>query len=174
MQIDPDEFNPRGSRGRFARSDDPTQLQARFWSKVNQRGPDECWPFVGAHSQAGYGRFSLHRQSAQAQRVAWLLAKGDIPKGLNVLHKCDNPPCCNPAHLFLGTYADNNRDRSRKGRNVDLRGEKSGKAKLTWEQVRQIRALFNAGETNLHELGRRFDIDHSVIWHIVHNDAWVE
>ena len=97
-------------------------MKKRFWSKVDQRGPDECWPWT-ASTNGGYGAFGaklfgekkmrVHR----AHRVAFFLATGVAPDDLVVCHSCDNPPCCNPAHLWLGTQADNNRDMSIKGRN---------------------------------------------------------
>ncbi|MER6171321.1 HNH endonuclease [Streptosporangium sp. NPDC001681] len=77
-------------------------------------------------------------------RVAWELANGPIPDGMKVCHRCDNPPCCNPAHLFLGTIADNNADRDQKGRQVSLQGEEHGSAKLTADQVDAIRELASA------------------------------
>jgi len=93
---------------------------------------------------------------------------------LSVLHKCDNPPCCNPAHLWLGTYADNNNDRARKGRSVIRAGEKSGMAKLTWAKVHQIRALYRPGKVTYRALGRQFGVHHTVIMDVVHNISWKE
>jgi hypothetical protein len=101
----------------------PEQFSAAFWAKVDDSaGPDACWPWTGALFRPGprgygmnYGRIKRNRRTLHAHRVAWELAHG--PTGeLFVLHKCDNPPCCNPAHLFLGTAADNMADKVRKGR----------------------------------------------------------
>lgn len=94
-------------------------VEERFWSKVATKGPDDCWEWGAGIGANGYGKFRLSdpRREAGAHRMAWALAKGaEVPEGLCVLHKCDNPPCCNPAHLFLGTKGDNNRDRAEKGR----------------------------------------------------------
>lgn len=82
-------------------------------------GPDACWPWMGSRNTGGSGKNHGSIQAGRmvkAHRIAWILAGGPVPDGMCVLHRCDNPPCCNPAHLFLGTVADNNRDRDAKGR----------------------------------------------------------
>lgn len=86
--------------------------EQRFWSKVDRRGPDECWPWLAAKSATRYGVFDKTR----AHRVAYALTHGLIPEGRIVCHRCDNPPCCNPAHLWLGTPKDNTADMVAKGR----------------------------------------------------------
>lgn len=84
-----------------------------FWSKVDRSGgPDACWQWLGFRDRIGYGHFS-HKL---AHRIAWIARFGGIPEGQQVLHHCDNPPCCNSRHLFLGTQADNMRDCVAKGR----------------------------------------------------------
>lgn len=89
----------------------------RFWSKVARRAPGECWEWIGSRFPRGYGRLKLNRKTAYAHRVSWELAHGvPVPDGLCVLHRCDNPPCVNPAHLWSGTMADNMHDRDAKGR----------------------------------------------------------
>lgn len=93
----------------------------RFWAKVDRRGPDDCWEWTAGCNRKGYGKFSLDGATRQSHRISWELANGQIPEGLCVLHRCDNPPCCNPAHLFLGTHADNHADRSLKGRHANQR-----------------------------------------------------
>lgn len=83
-----------------------------------RRTPSGCWEWVGYRKPSGYGKFSLHRLGTHAaHRLAYEVFCGPIPEGLSVCHHCDNPPCCNPAHLFVGTNGDNIRDRNRKGRN---------------------------------------------------------
>jgi HNH endonuclease len=90
----------------------------RFWSKVDKRGPDECWPWTaGTAGKGGYGRFRMGDKRVQASRVAWEMEHGrPLPPELDALHSCDNPPCVNPAHIWPGTAADNVRDAVAKGR----------------------------------------------------------
>jgi hypothetical protein len=94
--------------------------ECRFWSKVDKSGgPDACWNWMAksrSHSGNGYGNFNYNGKAAHAHRVAWELTNGPIPNGLFGCHKCDNPLCCNPAHLFLGTAKDNSADMHAKGR----------------------------------------------------------
>lgn len=96
----------------------------RFWIKVNKNGsvpkhcPElgQCWEWMASKMPFGYGKFSHQSESVYAHRTVWEMINGSIPMNLNVLHKCDNPSCVNPEHLFLGTIGDNNRDRKAKGR----------------------------------------------------------
>lgn len=92
----------------------------RFWSKVDQQGPDDCWPWLAATFRNGYGAFVVGGRKGSmttAHRTAWELANEQrVPEGLFVCHRCDNRPCCNPRHLFLGSQEDNMRDMLSKGR----------------------------------------------------------
>jgi hypothetical protein len=90
-------------------------IAERFWEKVERRGPDECWPWLASSRRNGYGRLW---PSTTAHRLAWELANGEQAGDLYVLHTCDNRLCCNPAHLYLGTHADNVRDRVGRERGV--------------------------------------------------------
>ena len=96
---------------------------AHFWSRV-QQPPTGCWEWTGPRVGRGYGKTTWHSRSARSHRVAWEITYGPIPTGLAVLHHCDNPLCCRPDHLFLGTLADNNRDMRSKGRQAH--GDRSG------------------------------------------------
>jgi hypothetical protein len=122
-------------------------LSDRFWARVDSSSPDSCWPWPGSRSAKGYGRVNAGGQSMFAHRLAFELANSTlVPHGQVVMHSCDNPPCCNPAHLRIGTYADNSADMVAKGRSANTRGERSGKAKLTDAQVADLRRRYAAGE----------------------------
>lgn len=90
------------------------KLEERFWNRVAIRSG--CWEWLGPRNKAGYGSLQWLNESTNSHRVAYKLANGEIPAGLYVRHKCDNPPCCNPTHLFLGTCSDNAQDMVAKGR----------------------------------------------------------
>lgn len=88
-----------------------------FWNKVDKRGADECWPWKGGVDLDGYGQSCYKYRNQRAHRLAWEVVNGrPVPSGLNVCHSCDNPPCCNPGHLWLGTQADNMQDAVQKRR----------------------------------------------------------
>ena len=93
----------------------PGDLSA-FWAQIERRGPNECWPWVGTRHPRGYGIIRLEGINFRAHRVAYVLATGESIRGLAVCHRCDNPPCINPMHLFVGTQADNLHDMIHKGR----------------------------------------------------------
>ena len=112
-------------------------LEDRFWSHVEIKGADECWEWKGALLPGGYGVFTFNCKVVLAHRIVWELTYGEIEEGLNILHTCDNPPCCNPAHLWKGTNADNMHDRDNKGRNS--KGSANGNTKLTEKDIIDIR-----------------------------------
>lgn len=161
----------------------PKSLAERFWPKVDTSGgPDACWTWTAALNTAGYGVISAGPGGAsplRAHRVAWELTHGPIPSWLDVLHACDNPPCVNPAHLWLGTASDNGRDMASKGRARGQRswdhmprGEDHGYATLTEADVREIRRAYAAREATQTDLGRRFGVHQTLISLIVLGKAW--
>lgn len=127
-----------------------TEFEQRFWAKVRIGGPGECWTWTAAvagrgyREGRGYGVIWFKDTRLKAHRVSWEFANGEIGEGLCVLHHCDNPPCVNPAHLYLGTQRDNARDREIRQRHKAARGE-GNHSKLTDEEVRQIRAALSDG-----------------------------
>lgn len=173
------------------------QVKPRFWAKV--RKTTKCWLWCGQKQVSGYGFFSYQGRSQLAHRMAWLLTHGEIPKGLWVLHRCDNKVCVRPGHLFLGTRADNIADMIAKGRHSHgdthpsrlkpeylprgeshwekrhperiLRGEQRPQAKLTVAQVLAIRELRAAGKS-LKEIAAIYGIHPGTVSEIALRRRW--
>ena len=115
-----------------------TNVEA-FWSRVDMTEEDACWSWMGPKTDRGYGVYApLPGVLLRTHRVAYALHNGGIDDAMLVCHRCDNPICCNPKHLFLGTGSDNMQDMVAKGRNKPISGERNPSAKLTTEQVRTI------------------------------------
>jgi hypothetical protein len=146
-------------------------IEERFWEKVDIRGPDECWVWLAGKTSKGYGTLWLKGTSHLAHRVAWELTNGEIPEGICVLHHCDNPPCCNPKCFFLGTRADNVADRDKKGRRADTKGISHPRAKLSNEQVLEIRDLRSKGMLQ-REIAELYPISQQMINHICRRENW--
>lgn len=150
------------------------RIIARFWAYVDKRGPDECWPWLGNCSDKGYGRFKLvGRTNVRATRVAYTIASGIDPGDDLVCHTCDNPPCCNPKHLWAGTNADNMADMAAKGRSntPPAKRAENGNAKLTEYDVIQIKLLILDGLTN-RTIGNFFGVSHHAISCIRRGKSW--
>lgn len=144
----------------------------RFWLNVDKRDSDECWPWtagVNIH-RGGYGRFWLKRIPYRTNRMAYWLHYGIDPAEQDACHSCDNPPCCNPVHLFRGTRADNLDDMTRKGRRI--RGEQHGIAKLTEDQVREIRRSYVPRKIGSNQLAKRFGVCPMTILNVVKGKIW--
>lgn len=149
-------------------------LRSLFRERVRVGGINECWPWQGFTKETGYGRFKLRTgATVAAHRLAYFLARGEWPGSLHVCHRCDNPPCCNPTHLFLGSHADNMADMEAKGRRSAPRGEKQHLAKLTVEQVRDMRLRYNRGRRgDGSAAAAEFGISRSAVSAILRRRTW--
>lgn len=145
----------------------------RFWEKVAVGEKDDCWEWK-ASCRHGYGQFGVRAGYIEiAHRYSWIIANGPIPDGLCALHKCDNPKCVNPNHLFLGTRADNTMDMCEKGRNRSrpTLGTKNGASKLSEEQVLGVVTRHTSGES-IHSLSRSLKISRPSIKAILVGKTW--
>lgn len=162
---------------RMRRGSDPNtpsreelSLEERFRAKLGvQDAVTGCIPWDAATLSKGHGQFWLSGTMVCAHRIAWELRHGPIPDGLWVLHRCDNPPCCNPEHLFLGTHKDNMADMRNKGRS--LTGSKHSLAKLTEEDVRSIRSMLATGETQ-RVVAAKFGVAQQHVSKISNRSSW--
>lgn len=166
-------------------------LADRFWNKVKrcEHGAcrECCWEYQGSRNKKGYGKFSVRRGAWEiASRVAWQLIYGPLAGSVCVLHKCDNPPCCNPLHLFIGTIADNNSDMRAKGHSAVgdrngarrfperlPRGDEHHQAKITYVIADAIRIAYDNGSASMHTLARKYGVSVSQVWNVIHHKTWV-
>lgn len=109
-----------------------------FWKNVRIGSPAGCWAWLGSTDRDGYGRCTNKGKTEGSHRLAYMLATGPIAAGMEIRHSCDNPPCCNPAHLLQGTKLDNVRDRIARDRSA--RGSQNGQAKLTEQEAAEVLA----------------------------------
>jgi hypothetical protein len=146
-------------------------VEERFWAKVEKT--DGCWPWKGSCGEAGHGQLWVNGRLVQASRVSWELHNGPIPDGLCALHRCDNPPCVRPDHLFLGTKADNSKDMRMKGRSrgASHKGSSNPSSKLDEAQAATIRATVEAGEAK-RSVARRFGVSQRTVQRIVSGTHW--
>jgi len=173
-------------------------LEELFWSKVDKSaGPDACWPWTGG-LHGGYGRIMFNKERMLAHRVSWVLTNGAIPPGLCSCHRCDNPCCVNPSHLFLGTVTDNNADCTAKGRRSSgdahraimrrlaargeangsrkhperrPRGSNNGSARLTESLVVEIRTRCANGESQ-RAVARSLHVASNTVRDIIIGKRW--
>ena len=140
----------------------------KFWERVDRSDPLRCWIWTGRRQPNGYGLIGFHAREWVAHRLAYALTFPEWDGKKLVLHRCDNPPCVNPAHLFLGTQADNVADMWAKGRAHDFRGEGGGNVKLTAEQIIAIRT-----EPLLQrQIAVKYGIERSVVSRIRARKSW--
>lgn len=144
-----------------------------FWSHVKIGAPDECWPWLRGRTGSGYGRVRVGKIVVYTHRYAYALTHGAIPDGFVVCHKCDNPPCCNPAHLQPGTPAENMRDRDSKGRAACIgpRSQNVNTAKLTPADAVAIRRRFSAGEKPT-SIAKDYPVALGNIYCVIHRQTW--
>lgn len=156
-------------RSQSITASDAAEAAPRFWLKVART--DGCWVWSGAKNGAGYGMIGLKRpeRSVLAHRLAWVLENGEIPAGMFVCHRCDNAACVRAAHLFLGTNADNMRDRDIKNRVAH--GERHWRAKLSESDVKMIRMARQNG-AKLRDLALRYGVSQSRICGLAHGVGW--
>ncbi len=143
-------------------------VDERFWSKVKKA--KGCWLWTGAPLADGYGGFGFEGKSVRAHRMAAVLTGTKIPAGMHVLHKCDTPLCVRPSHLYVGTQADNSRDRVDRGRQA--RGETQGLSRLTAKRVLKIRRLHAGGRRSMSALAAEFRVCKTSIWNVVSRKTW--
>lgn len=149
-----------------------TNRHAQLYDRT-ERKPNGCIEWTGYRSPKGYGEIKVDGKMVKTHRQAWMLSGGPIPPGMQVLHRCDNPPCVNPDHLFLGTNLDNVADRVEKGRSARLLGERATSAKLTEADVRAIRRMASLGMTNM-EIAAEFNVSNQNVSQIVLRRTWKE
>lgn len=147
----------------------------RFWSNINTKHPHYCWEWKSMEGTGEYAQTHYEGKNIPCHRKAYeLFYKMSIPEGMCVCHHCDNPPCCNPYHLFLGTVQDNVNDRESKGRNKmpHSKGEDHGNHKLTENEVRQIRASYVPRKVSYGILGGHYHVSPSQIRNVIKGRDW--
>jgi len=155
-------------------------LTQRFWSNVDKREASECWEWRG-HRSCGYGRVGNGNRKLRAHRLAWEMTNGPIPSGMQVLHHCDNPACCNPVHLFLGNPKENMRDKCARGRQpkgapgkMVAPGAEHMFAHLTWDQVRAIRVLREDEGALLRDLAETYGVSERTVQDVIYQKSYRE
>jgi len=150
------------------------EQQSSFWQQVDRRGPDECWNWTGKVETNGlpYGRLYVNGKLMKAHRLSYIIANGlsSMWDGALVLHRCDNPRCVNPRHLYTGTQKDNTRDMIERGRKFRVTGENNGRAVLTSADVKKIRAAYPG--TRIAAIARQYGVKPATICAILTGRNW--
>lgn len=143
----------------------------RLWGRVDEK--EGCWPWMGRLNKYGYGQLSAGNTEVLAHRAAYFLSNPEMDHSLCVMHSCDNPKCCNPAHLSLGTHSENMGDMRVKGRrkNVNTK-EGNGRAKLSMDAAETIRFMRNSG-FQLKQIAEKFSVGTSTISRVCKRENWV-
>lgn len=142
----------------------------RFWSKVIKT--KACWEWQAGKCSYGYGRFKLEGRYVGAHRYSYVIHYGELPKGLLVMHSCDNPSCVNPNHLSLGTNKDNMDDKVNKGRQSRLLGSLNGRSKFTENQILEMRDKYVPYKYSVKRLAQDYNISEVVMYRIIHRILW--
>jgi hypothetical protein len=148
-----------------------------FWSRVDKKGPDDCWPWLGAPDiQTGYGKFSWNSKTTSAHRFAWIATFGEIPSGLHVLHHCDNRICQNPNHLFVGTNTDNVHDMLAKGRAskppVHTGPRRWNCSPLSVDDVKIIRSMWIPRKFSVRKIAVKLGLPYKSVENAVSKHHW--
>lgn len=157
-----------GCKKTIHRSSYEDEMKEKLLSNIQE--VNGCWEWQGARHKQGYGHFPYKRSVQLAHRISWRLFNGEIPRGMNVCHKCDNTSCVNPEHLFLGTQIQNMRDMFKKKRK-NHQGENHPRVKLTQQQVLEIREMIKNGFTQ-EEVCRKYGITNGHVGSIRHRRTW--
>ena len=136
-----------------------------FWKKVKKT--DGCWEWIGGKFTSGYGLYKVQGITSRVHRLSWEIHNGTIPEGMCVCHSCDNPPCVNPNHLWLGTSQENTQDKMSKGRHKYQSGESHYAAKLTDQQVEEIRTKSTGKRGEGVRLAKEYGVSKSLISAII-------
>ena len=148
----------------------PESLKDRHLASIDKLS-NGCWEWNKSRTKFGYGKFVVgHARWENAHHITYEIYKGTVPSGMLVRHTCDNPPCCNPAHLILGTIADNSKDMVERGRSNT--GTKHHAATLTDAQVLEIRAKWETGNYTQVALGKEYSISNKQVSKIVKRQRW--
>lgn len=141
----------------------------RFWDNVKILGKNDCWEWQGKSKADGYGQVCYDSQRDLAHRLVYRMTYGPIPDGMCICHTCDNRLCCNPAHLWLGTIADNNKDKARKGRASNQFLSGNAKSALSSQDLDDIRSLYRLQELTQDQLAERYGVSQTMVSHIINH-----